>query len=242
MRYAVFADIHSNLEALNTVLSVYKKEGIDTYFCVGDIVGYGADPNACVEIIRATAKITVAGNHDWASVNLFSTDYFNPYAKEAVFWTKERLSDNNSSFLASLELVYQNSELTLVHGTLDNPEDFYYLTDGYAAEETFRRQETPVCFLGHTHVPGIFRRSFSGQMSYTEGGRVKIEENAKYIVNVGSIGQPRDGNPRASFCIYDSVKKEIEIKRIAYDVAAAREKILQAGLPHFFGERILRGQ
>ena len=242
MRYGIFSDIHSNLEALDAIIEAYRKEKIDKYLCVGDVVGYAANPKECIEKIRMLAMITVAGNHDWASVSLFSTDYFNPLAKEAVFWTQRNLDEGGRYFLEHLMLIYKNEDLTMVHGTLDEPGDFNYMTDGYIASKTFELLETDICFLGHTHVPGVFIKSKDGRIQYQEEINIYIKEDSKYIINVGSVGQPRDGNPRAAYCIYDTDNKNVQIKRISYDLQATRKKIIAEGLPGFLGERLLVGR
>ncbi len=256
MRYGIFADVHSNLEALEAVIHAYKNEAIDKYLCVGDVVGYGANPQECVDQVKMLAMITVAGNHDWASVGLFSVDYFNPVAKEAIFWTKNNLDNASRYFLESLGLVYKNEYLTLVHGTLNNPQEFNYISDNYAVEETFRLLETRLCFVGHSHVAGIVCRDEDGCTFYhglfypgvfppkidNSDINIEIQENNRYIVNVGSVGQPRDGNPGAAYCVYDTAKREVRIKRIGYDIKAAREKIFAAGLPVFLGNRLTDGR
>ncbi len=249
MRYGIFADVHSNLEALEAVSHAYKNEAIDKYLCAGDVVGYGANPQECVDQVKMLAMITVAGNHDWASVDLFSVDYFNPVAKEAIFWTKNNLDNASSYFLKSLGLVYQNEYLTLVHGTLNNPQEFNYMSDDYAVEETFRLLETRLCFVGHSHVAGIVCRDEDGCTFYhgpstkidNSDINIEIRENNKYIVNVGSVGQPRDGNPLGTYCIYDTDAKIVQIRRISYDIQTARRKIIEAGLPRVLGDRLLSG-
>lgn len=242
MRYGIFSDIHSNLEALDAVIEVYKKEEIDKYLCVGDVVGYATNPKECIEKVKGLAMVTVAGNHDWASVNLFSTDYFNPLAKEAILWTEHNLNEQDRRFLEGLALVYKNEDLSLVHGTLDEPGDFNYMADGYIASRTFALLETNVCFVGHTHVPGTFTKSEDGRIQYQTESNIDIQERNKYIINVGSVGQPRDGDSHAAYCIYDVTKKNVQIKRISYDIQAARGKIINAGLPGFLGERLLVGR
>lgn len=242
MRYGIFSDIHSNLGALEAVLEEFKKESIDKYLCVGDVVGYATEPKECIKIVKEAAMITVAGNHDWAAVNLFSTDYFNPQAREAILWTRNNLDEKDGSYLASLKLVYTNEDLTLVHGTLDNPQDFNYLTDGHIAEETFRALETDVCFVGHTHVPGFFVKYKDDRIHYRQDNEIMIRAENRYIVNVGSVGQPRDGNPSCAYCIYDTKKKEIRIERLNYNSEATRNKIISAGLPRFLGDRLIIGK
>lgn len=242
LRYGIFSDVHSNLEALDAVIKAYGREEIDKYLCVGDVVGYGANPKECIEKIRLLVMITVAGNHDWASVSLFSTDYFSPNALEAVFWTQRNLDEGGRYFLKHLMPIYKNEDLTLVHGTLDEPGDFNYMTDGYIASRTFGLLETDICFVGHTHVPGVFIKSENAHIRYQEENNINIKGGSKYIINVGSVGQPRDGDPGAAYCIYDTKKKNVQIKRISYDIQAARGKIINAGLPGFLGERLLAGR
>lgn len=242
MRYGIFSDIHSNVEALDAVIEAYKKEGIDKYLCIGDIVGYAANPKECIEKTKMLAMITVAGNHDKACVNLFCADYFNSLAKEAVIWTQQNLDDQSRYFLEHLPLIYKNEDLTMVHGTLEEPQDFNYMTDGYTASKTFELLETDICFVGHAHVPGAFIKSENGRIQYQSENNIAIKEKNKYIINVGSVGQPRDGNPKAAYCIYDTKEKNVQIKRTNYDVQAARRKIINAGLPGFLGERLLAGR
>jgi len=242
MRYGIFSDIHSNLEALEAVIVAYKKETIDKYLCGGDIVGYAANPNECIKKVRELALITVAGNHDWASVNLFATDYFNPLASEAVSWTTHNLNEGGRHFLEQFQLIYKNEDLTLVHSTLDDPQDFNYMTDDYVAAKTFQLLETNICFIGHTHIAEVFIRGQDERVYYQGNSEIDIKEGNKYIINVGSVGQPRDGNPQAAYCIYDTERKKVQIKRINYDIHTAREKIIAGGLPGFLGERLLVGR
>lgn len=243
MRCAIFSDIHSNLEALDTVLRAYSSEGIDRFFCIGDIVGYGVDPAECVSRLRALPVLTVAGNHDWAVAGVIDTAAFNPYAREAVRWNAEHLDAAARTFLQSLRLVYAEEAFTLVHGTLDSPGEFKYLTDAGDAAAVFALMQTQVCFVGHTHVAGIFVQERDGSIRYDDTSRaVKVEKGCRYIVNVGSVGQPRDGDPRCAYCVFDRASRTIEIMRRPYDVEVARRKILDAGLPQFLGDRLLYGQ
>jgi predicted phosphodiesterase len=241
MRYGIFSDVHSNLEALEAVLDAYKKEAIDEFLCGGDIVGYSANPRECIARVKSVAKLTVAGNHDWASVDLFPTTYFNPLAAQAVAWTKQNLDSAKKQFLKSLQLIFKNADLTLVHGTLHNPEEFNYMLYDEEAAHTFVMLKTEICFVGHTHCPGFFIQDKEGHISYQEQDELVIEKGKRYIINVGSVGQPRDKNPDAAYCIYDTDKKKVQIKRIKYDKEAARKKIVAAGLPKFLGERLLSG-
>ncbi|MFA5116381.1 MAG: metallophosphoesterase family protein [Candidatus Omnitrophota bacterium] len=242
MRYGIFSDTHSNLEALNAVIEAYRKEGIDEYLCVGDIVGYAADPKECILTVRSLAAHTVAGNHDWAAVDLLSTEYFNETARDAVAWTTTQLSAQEKSFLKDLPLLYKNEDLTLVHSTLENPQEFGYIDDLNTAEDSFWSQETPVCFVGHTHDAGVFIKDRSGKVSYKKEDTINLSPGCKYIINAGSVGQPRDLNPKACYCVFDTSKKKIFIKRAPYDIAGAQEKIIAAGLPQALATRLEFGR
>ncbi|MFH0826693.1 MAG: metallophosphoesterase family protein [Candidatus Omnitrophota bacterium] len=242
MRYGIFSDVHSNLEALDAVIDAFKKEDINTYLCAGDLVGYAANPNECIERVLGLKPVIVAGNHDGGAVHLFPSDYFNQWAAVALSWTARCLTEKNKSLLLSLKLVYKNEDLTLVHGTLNDPADFHYLVDSSDAQASFRLLTTDVCFIGHTHRPGLFSKDAQVHVRYQEDSFLRMAPGHKYIVNVGSVGQPRDGSPLASYCIYDSQKKEIMIKRLDYDRETAKRKIEDAGLPHFLGERLLVGR
>ncbi|MDD5432172.1 MAG: metallophosphoesterase family protein [Candidatus Omnitrophica bacterium] len=241
MRYGIFSDVHSNIEALNAVVSAYEKEGIDKYLCLGDVVGYASSPKECIGLVSSVSDVVIAGNHDWACVDLFSAKYFNSLAATAIKWTKEQLVEENKLFLRSLKLSYKNQDLALVHGSLDNPGNFNYLIDSSTAKETFALMQNNICFLGHTHIAGIFIQNPSGKITYQQDQRVKIQDNNKYIINAGSVGQPRDGNPMAAYCIYDTQEKQVQINRIEYDWSLTREKIIASGLPRFLGDRLLTG-
>lgn len=242
MRYGIFSDIHSNLEALNAVMEAFSIEAIDQYLCVGDIVGYAANPRECIEKVQSLSCPVVAGNHDWAAVSLFSLDYFNPTAAEAILWTKSRLPESNKAYLENLKLTFKNNDLVLVHSTLDNPQDFNYMTDGFIAEETFRLLDVPICFVGHTHVPGVFTKDGEERIHYREDNSCDVALGQKYIVNVGSVGQPRDGNTQAAYCIYDTATNKVEVKRVAYEIELTRKKINSAGLPEYLGHRLFLGR
>ncbi len=240
MRYGIFADVHSNLEALDAVIKAYKDEKIDQYFCLGDVVGYGVNPCECIENVKSLSAVTVAGNHDWATVNLLSLANFRFEAAEAIHWTRRQIKAGEKDFLESLKLTYKNADFSLAHGTLDNPKDFNYMNNGYTAWESLRLLETKVGFVGHSHVAGIFSK-ISDDVVYRQDDLLELAENGKYIVNVGSVGQPRDGNPQAAFCIYDTEQKKVFIKRVKYDVDKTRQKIIDSGLPRSLGDRLMLG-
>ena len=237
MRYGIISDIHANLEALEVAIDALSREKIDKYLCVGDIVGYGADPTECIRKTRALDPVVVLGNHDAASCGLRSTRDFNEPAKNAILWTQKNIETSDIDFLKSLEMVYKNRDLTLAHGTLQEPEEFHYMLHKNDADATFALMDTPVCFVGHSHSPGIFSGK-QGKVDYFYKEKVKISKSERMIVNTGSVGQPRDGDPRLCYSVYDSLAGTVELKRLPYDVPKAQKKILKAGLPPFLASRL----
>jgi len=242
MRYCLISDIHSNLEAFQAVLEAASKEGIDRYLCVGDVVGYGADPQTAIMLVKSLEpEVLIAGNHDWGVLGLLDLEYFNEYAEAAVIWTQGILNKDERDYLKSFRLVYDGDDFTLVHGSLDEPSKFRYILDADDAYTTMKLMKRPLCFVGHSHVPGIFH-SEKNKIVFIKGAKVKIDQGGKYVVNIGSVGQPRDGDPRASFAIYDTGTATVEIKRVAYDIKGAQEKILKANLPEHLAIRLAGGR
>lgn len=242
MIYAVISDIHGNLEALLSVkdyIESYEKK-IDKVICLGDIVGYGADPGDCISVTRELSDVILAGNHDFAVCELNSIDDFNSYAKEAVLWTRNVLSDDEIEFLRNLPLEFREEDISFVHASLHRPESWRYLSGPGNAFIDFRIMEDKVLFVGHTHVPVIFK--YTGEKVETiTSMETQLESDKKYIVNPGGVGQPRDRDPRASFVIYDSDEKYVKGFRIDYNIEKAQSKIREAGLPEILAERLSRG-
>ena len=241
MRYGVISDIHGNLEAFRVALDALSAEKIDKYLCVGDIVGYGADPAECIKETRKLDCEVVLGNHDAAAAGLTEPRNFNEAARKAVIWTRKILSAEDIAYLKGLGVLYKNEHVTLAHGTLQDPGEFHYMTGGAAAAATFDLMETKICFVGHSHVPGVFACK-GDTMGRFYGEKINVSEFEKVIINAGSIGQPRDKDPRLCYCVYDTEKNEAELKRLPYDVRKAQGKILDAGLPKFLAERLADGR
>jgi len=239
MKYAVISDIHGNLEALEATIEAISAEKVDRLLCLGDIVGYGANPVECIAIIKDLSPVTVCGNHDAACRNTLDLDYFTERAAEALIWTRNRLSQEDINYLKSLKLGYKNDDLILTHGTLYEPEEFHYMVSPYEADLSFKQMKTKICFVGHTHLPGVFILK-SDKIQRLRDNKVNLLSCDKVIVNTGSVGQPRDRDPRVSYAIYDMNSKEVEIKRVAYDVRKAQRKILNAHLPASLAERLIR--
>lgn len=238
--YAIISDIHSNWAALEAVLKDASSQGVTNFACLGDVVGYNANPVECLEKIRELGCITVSGNHDHYCSFDDDLTGFHPIAADAVGWTRKQLSAEQQVLLADLRLVERVQNFTIVHSTLDMPEMWGYVFESLEAEASFNYQMTTVCFFGHTHVPLAFvkGKDISGG-SYS---RLKIDLEKKYFINVGSIGQPRDGDPRSSYAIYNLESQEIELRRIEYDIAATQAKIREAGLPERLAARLAIGR
>lgn len=241
MRYAVLSDVHSNLEAFLACLDFLKNAKIDKYLFLGDIVNYGADPRECISLLRSLDASCVAGNHDWAAVGLTDIGYFNDNAKRSLSWTRENISDVDYLFLSGLELVKETKDFCLVHGTLNHPEEFDYMTDSFRAVKDFYALKTRICFLGHSHRHCVYIED-KNRILYQEPAALSLEEDRRYIVNVGSVGQPRDGDPRACFCIYDEEASIFEFQRVSYDVESAQKKIREALLPESLAARLAVGR
>ncbi|MEW6355568.1 MAG: metallophosphoesterase family protein [Planctomycetota bacterium] len=240
MKYAILGDIHGNLDALDVVLDCIEKEKVDEIACVGDIVGYAAEPSACVQRIRDLDCHVVAGNHDYAVLGKTDVSCFNPDALRSVLWTKEHLSKGDLDWLDSLPLTVEHEDFTLAHGTLHSPEYFDYIQTIYDAQLSFEKLDNRVCFLGHSHVPVTFFDV--NPIIYTLDNHIKLMPGQKALVNVGSVGQPRDQNPLAAYAIYDAGAEVVRIFRVEYDIDKAAEKIRKAGLPDFNAERLYVGR
>jgi predicted phosphodiesterase len=240
MRYAIIADIHANLEAFNTVLADAKAMNCTHYACVGDVVGYNANPKECLDMVRAMNIPVVKGNHDEYCSSDTDLEGFNPHAQEAINWTRNQLTDDDRKWLRDLRYIRLVASFSIVHATLDGPQKWGYVFDKLAAAASFTYQNTSVCFFGHTHVPVAFVRD-----AMVRGGtysKFKTEAGKKYFVNVGSVGQPRDGNPKAAYVVYDLDEGSIELRRLDYDIGTTQRKILEAGLPPRLAHRLAEGK
>ncbi len=237
MRYGLFSDVHSNLEALEAVLQSLAKEKVQKYICVGDVIGYAANPNECLNRVRQLPAVAVAGNHDLAAVGHPILYELYDAAREAAEWTAAQLTEENKSWICQLPLVAKEGQATLVHGSLFEPEEFHYIHEPYEIEQNFSLMETSLCFIGHSHFPWIMEEGRPQAVS-----EITYKEGKKFLINVGSAGQPRDGDARVSFSIWDSDQRRIELKRVEYDYKTTQRKILEAELPAWFAERLETGK
>lgn len=241
MHLAILSDVHANLDALDAVLQDVDIKKIRDILFLGDAVGYGPDPNECVELIKERCNVIVAGNHDWGVIGRTDITYFNEYARTAIEWTVEVLTEENLRILKSFPIQekMEKEDMLLVHSTPKEPEEWHYLLSLWDAEINFDYFHSKYCFLGHSHFPFIIEKLPSGELlTYKE--KASKGQAERYIMNVGSVGQPRDGDPRASYAVVDDEK--MEIVRVSYNIGAVQKKMRKAGLPSLLIERLAAGR
>lgn len=244
MKIGVLGDVHANIEALDAVLSAFARGGVERVLSVGDLVGYGADPSAVIERIREAGTAVVLGNHDAAAIGtLVDLAYFNAFARGAALWTRRVLREEEFAYLRTLPLIHRERDFVVVHGSLDRPEEFNYIQTTCDAERSLACLEARVCFVGHSHVPVGFlsNTNDSKRIEYSFDGEIDLSHSDRVLINVGSVGQPRDEDPRAVAAIYDDDARRMTLQRVPYDVDRAAGKILAAGLPRVLAERLRFG-
>jgi len=241
MKWAVLSDVHGNLEALRAVIKDLREEKAERVVFLGDAVGYGADPNDCLALLEGLTDWVVAGNHDYGSVGVTDIDDFNPSARSALLWTRDQLSEKSGNYLRRLLLMRRKEEITFVHAAPNHPEEWNYILGLPEAEEAFRFLIGDLAFLGHSHRPSIFAKDPGSGVRVISRPEAVLKPGIRYLINVGSVGQPRDGHPQAAYGLYDEAEKKYRLKRVDYDVAGAQKKIIEAGLPRFLAERLSRG-
>ncbi len=242
MRVGIFSDVHANLEALEIVLKALEYEGVDKTICPGDLVGYGPDPNQCIEKVMEAADKVVAGNHDYAACGMLSTEYFNEYARMAIEWTSRVIDTKFTYTLSNLPLTIIEDGITMVHATPEAPNGWHYILDIADARRSFRALKNSLCFVGHSHIPVAFVQDESGKISIRNPSELNIKMDEKYIINVGSVGQPRDGDPRTTYGILDTDKKKFWLKRLPYPVEEVQKKMREENLPPYLINRLSVGQ
>ena len=247
MRYAVLSDVHGNLEALSTVLADAASEGALGILCLGDAVGYGADPAPCIELLGERSTRMVAGNHEHGALGLLDVRWFNAAARAAALWTRDRLGADHQNFLTGLPLASTLGEATCVHASPRRPEEWDYLLSADDGFQAFGDFATRLCFVGHSHRPGVWSLGSSGPAYEDLAGpafhdrRIPFHDGRRYIINVGSVGQPRDRDPRAAYVLWDEDERSVTLRRVTYDHKAAAAKILRAGLPRALANRLAHG-
>lgn len=231
MKLALISDIHGNLEALVSVLDDIEKQKVDQIQCLGDVIGYGGDPVGCLELIERNCTVKLMGNHEYAALGLEDTDDYNPAAQKSAIWTKAQLSDREKAIMSRFEMSRVHEGVFLVHASPYQPRDWHYVLNPEAALEAFEYFDEKLCFLGHSHVPQIYAERDNDLPRGQVGHDFQPDEESRYIVNVGSVGQPRDNDPRACYVIFDTTEYEVTYHRVSYDIEAAQGKMSQAHLP-----------
>lgn len=240
MRIAIFGDIHSNLEALQSVLADAQIQGCTHHICLGDLVGYSADPAACIDLVRSLDCPVIMGNHDEQAAAAGSLAGFTELAAAAMQWTRGQLGETDKEWLRTLRLQRVIRDFTVVHATLDTPHKWGYIVTPGDAAASFTYQHTPVCFFGHTHEPFVFSTGIAVKKQRYE--KMTLKHGRQYLVNAGSVGQPRDNDWRAAYVIFDPDSLEVELRRVPYDIETTQRKILAAGLPAELAERLALGK
>jgi predicted phosphodiesterase len=240
--WAIISDIHANLEALQAVLADIKMLGVRQIVCAGDIVGYAADPGNCLDLIRSLDIPVVQGNHDYLISNDAPLDNISPAARDAVLWTRDQLSVDQKKWLAKLPLVVKNHGFSVVHSSFSAPEDWRYVYNESHAARSFAKQKSSLAFYGHTHRPMGFEKVETNLASYDLIDGLICKPAGQYFINVGSVGQPRDSDPRASYVMLDLNSKSIELRRVHYDIATVAKKIKAASLPARNAARLFEGR
>jgi predicted phosphodiesterase len=240
MRIAIFGDIHANLEAFEVVLADAREQGCVSFICLGDVVGYNANPRECLQKVQSLKCPVVKGNHDDYASSDSSLESFNPLAEIAIQWTRDQLTPSEKAWLGGLPLISKVRGFTIVHASLDDPGGWGYVLNQLDAAASFSKQSTELCFFGHTHTPRAYIKD-SSVVGYPFE-KIDLDPGKKYFVNVGSVGQPRDGDWRAAYVIFDEEKRTIRLRRLPYDLPKTQGKILAAGLPARLADRLMFGK
>ena len=240
MRYAIFGDIHANWEGLQAVMADSQAQGCTHYVCLGDIVGYNANPCECLDYVRAMNCPVVKGNHDEEATQERKLDELNPLAESALIWTRTQLNEDQKQWLRDLKLVRQVRDFTIVHSTLDSPASWAYVSNRFDAMASFSYQFTQLCFYGHTHAPRIYEKDDT--VRCLRDVETTLRKGVKYFINAGSVGQPRDGDWRASYAVFDVQAQTVSIRRVEYDLRRAQQKVRDAGLPGVLADRLALGR
>ena len=242
MKLALISDIHGNLEALTAVLEDIDKQQVDKIHCLGDVVGYGSEPTACLELVNKTCDIKLMGNHEYVILGLESPDNYTHIARISAEWTRSRLTDRDFSFITDFEMDRSLDNLYLVHSSPFEPEQWHYILSPEEAAQAFERLEGWLCFHGHSHIPLIFSEAQDRPPRERVGHSFLPDSENRYLVNIGSVGQPRDNDPRACYVTFDTDEGEVTYHRVEYDIETAQSKMAQAQLPEMLIDRLAVGR
>jgi len=242
MKLGIISDIHSNLSALEAVLDHLSGKGASEYLCCGDLVGYGPDPAACLKRLRRLKLTVVAGNHDQGILGQTPVSAFNRAAQAAITWTRKQLKEDDFAFLDSLPLVERRGSFCLVHGSPSAPEHWEYIFSVREAAEEMSYFSENCCIVGHSHYPFAVERRNGDDVHLLAHSGFELKPELKYLVNAGSVGQPRDGDPRACCLLFDTSTKVMTFHRVEYDIASVQVRVRAAGLPEFLATRLASGR
>ena len=244
MRFAFISDIHANLEALEAAFEDIACQNIDEVICLGDIVGYGANPNECCDLVKKNCPVTLLGNHDAAAVDQLSTQHFNIHAKIAIEWTSQNLKKESEVFLSALPLRATKPSMTLVHSTPYEPNMWYYITSLEEAAFNYQFFDTQLCLVGHTHIPIIIVLDKEKELYVHQDSVVHLDDikESRLLINVGSVGQPRDRNPKSCYGIFDSDAGEFSYRRVSYNIEKTQAKMKKIKMPEFLINRLQDGR
>lgn len=241
MKFALISDVHGNLEALENVLRDIEKQGVEKIHFLGDVVGYGCNPNECIKLINKHCDIMLLGNHDYAVMGIEQTENFNPMAKASMDWTVTKIKDKSIQILADFEMTATFLDYFLVHASPDIPDEWTYILDSEGARNNFREFTQTVCIIGHTHIPTCFVQENNDTIVQHTKSSITYNDGHRYIINIGSVGQPRDNDPRACYLIVDTDTRTMFYRRIEYDIEKTQGKMKKAKLPDFLIERLAIG-
>lgn len=242
MHLALISDIHANLEALEAVLSNIEKQSVDQVHCLGDVIGYGCDPVACIELVEATCRTKLIGNHEYVALGLITTGNMNPMARKSMEWTSSQLSDKEISCLADYSMDAVVEGLRLVHSSPFEPDSWHYILSEEEARLGFDHFEEAIGCIGHTHLPLIFSQGNDGTVRQKIGHDFDPDEEFRYLINIGSVGQPRDNDPRSSYVTINTDEMSVNYHRVEYDIKKAQAKMARAELPTMLIERLEVGR
>jgi diadenosine tetraphosphatase ApaH/serine/threonine PP2A family protein phosphatase len=242
MVVALISDIHANLEALDAVLEDIANEKVDRVWCLGDMIGYGCDPGACLKKAQDSCDITLMGNHEYAALGLISSDYLNEYAQRSMDWTISAMNDREIAAIADLPLSSVQRDGLLVHASPHGPDQWHYVLSSHDAQQAFDDCDQWLCFHGHTHLPMIFSLAPDGKVRGQAGHDIDVDPENRYLINVGSVGQPRDNDPRACYVLFDAERGSVRYRRVAYDIKKTQTKMAEAHLPSMLIERLEVGR
>lgn len=242
MKCAILSDIHGNSGALEAVMKDIEGKQVDSLISLGDVVGYGCDPSRCLEIVAKNCGIRMMGNHEYLILGRLSSEHYNKAARVSAEWTMDMLTERELTIISQFQIEYDRDGIYFTHGSPKNPEQWNYILTPEEALVAFENFTQSICFCGHTHVPMIFAET-EGSLPRCQAGHDFLpSEDTRYIINVGSVGQPRDKDPRACYVTFDTEELDVEYHRVEYDIQATQRKMAEVNLPEMLIERLAVGR